>query len=134
MPVLVTVDHERREVTAVCVGPVTLADTMTLLDREVREEGVGYRKLFDTRGSGFEITEDEAHEIADALRARSKGSKIGPAAMVVSSDAIFELTLLIGRLTADVCKIRPFRGVPEARAWLASVEIQATDNAPNAKA
>jgi hypothetical protein len=123
MPVIVTVDHERREVTAVCVGPVTLADTMIHLEREVREKGVSYRKLFDTRGSGFDISEQEAQQIADALRARSKEVKIGPAAMVVSSDKVFDLTLRVSELAADVCRIRPFRDEAEARAWLAAQPI-----------
>ena len=123
MPVIVTVDHERQQVTAICVGPVTLADTITHLDREVREKGVGSRKLFDTRGSGFEINEEDVQRIADALHARSKEAKIGPAAMVVSSDRLFDLTLLVSKLTADVCRIRPFRDEAEARKWLAAQPI-----------
>jgi hypothetical protein len=123
MPIILTIDHQRHEVKAVCVGPIRLSDSMAHLEREAREHGLSYRKLMDTRGSGFEISEDETRTVAHTLRELSKKNAIGPAAVVVSSEAIFEMTQMITRLTEDCCQIRAFRDEKEAREWLASQPI-----------
>lgn len=123
MPIIVTIDHERREVKAVCVGPVSLSDSLAHLEREAREHGLSYRKLVDTRGSGFEMNEDETRQVADALRELSKKNAMGPAAVVVSSEAIFKMTQMIASLTEDCCQVRAFHDEREAREWLASQPI-----------
>jgi hypothetical protein len=123
LPVIVTVDHTRREVSAVCVGPITLSDAMSHVEHETREGGLGYRKFVDTRGSGFQMSAEEARQVAEALRVQSRGNAIGPAAVVVSSDAIFEIVRTLGKLVEGFAEIRPFRDEKEARQWLASRPI-----------
>jgi SpoIIAA-like len=123
MPVIVTVDHSRREVSAVCVGPITLSDSLSQLKHEARERGLSYRKIVDTRGSGFELNAKEAQQIAEALRELSQEHRIGPAAVVVSSDAILEMTRAMSKLVESFCEVRAFRDEKEARVWLASRAI-----------
>jgi stage II sporulation SpoAA-like protein len=123
VPIIVTVDHIRREVTAVCVGPITLADAMSQLQHETRERGLGYRKFIDTRGSGFEMSLKDARQVAEVLRAISREHWLGPAAVVVSSDAIFETTQQVEKMVQSFCEVRAFRDEKAAREWLASRPI-----------
>lgn len=124
MPVIVTVGHKRHAVRGVCIGPVTLSDALSHVAHEAREHGLGYRKFVDTRGSGFELSVDDLQQIAEALREQSKEHALGPAAIVVSSDATFETLQALGRLVEGFFEMRVFRDEKEARQWLASRPIR----------
>ncbi len=132
MPVIVTVDHERREVISVCLGSITLTDALGHMEREERERGLSYPKFVDARGSGFQIGEDEARQIAEALRTLAKVHRLGPAAVLVSSDSVFEATELVGKQAEGVCEIRAFRDEKEAREWLHSrpISIKSASSSP----
>jgi hypothetical protein len=122
MPVIVAVDHDRREVNVVAIGPVTLADALSHLEHEVRLGGLGYAKLVDARGAGVLVTPEEQFEIAERMRAFSREMQLGPVAFVVSSDAAFDAISVLAELVENVCAMGVFRDEPRARAWLTARE------------
>ncbi len=118
MPVIVGVDHEHRQVNAVATGSVTFADAQAHMKLEVRENARGYRKFVDFRGAGIQISPSEIRQIVDGLRELAREEKIGPTAVVVSTDQAYGMMRMLEMLVEDVCEIRPFREEAEARAWL----------------
>lgn len=122
MPVIVAVDHDRREVTVVAVGPVTFADALSHLEHEARGSGLGYRKFVDARGAGVLVSLEENVEIAERMRAYSREIQLGPVAFVVSSEAAFDAITALAELVENVCAMGVFRGEREARAWLRTRE------------
>lgn len=124
MPVIVAVDHDRREVNVVAVGPVTFADALSHLEHEARGGGLGYRKFVDARGAGVLVTAEENFEIAERMRAYSREIQIGPVAFVVSSDAAFDAITVLAELVENVCVMAVFRDEREARAWLRARESE----------
>jgi hypothetical protein len=120
MPIILNVDHERKEVDAVAVGPVGYADLVSHLLTERNFQGLAYNEFVDARGAGFLWTADEARRIVALIRGFSQESKFGPTAVLVSSDAAFGMIRLLEALVEDVAEIKPFRDEREARAWLAT--------------
>jgi hypothetical protein len=123
MPIIVAVDHDRREVNVVAIGPVTFADALNQLDHELRGGGLGYRKFIDARGAGVLISPEENLELAEMMRAHSREVPLGPGAFLVSSDAAFQAIGGLAERVADVCAMKVFRDEQEARAWLAAQPI-----------
>jgi len=120
MPILVKVDHQLREVHSTAVGPVTYADLREHLLLERRLDGLAYPEIFDTRGAGVSLTPAEIRHLVAMLRTLGGESKLGPTAVIVSSDTVYGLMRMIEILVEDVCDVRPFRDEQEARAWLAA--------------
>ena len=118
MSVIVAVDHGRREVNVVAVGPVTFADALSYLEHEVRRGGLGYRQFVDARGAGVLVSLEENLEIAERMRGYSRDMQLGPVAFVVSSDTAFEAITVLAELVENVCAMGVFRDEREARAWL----------------
>lgn len=122
MPVIVSVDHDRREVNVIAIGPVTFADALQHLEHEVRLGGLAYRKFVDVRGAGVLVSREENVEIAERLRVYSREIKLGPVAFVVPSDAAHEMISVLAELVENVCDMRVFHGEREARTWLSARE------------
>ncbi|HXA76262.1 MAG TPA: STAS/SEC14 domain-containing protein [Candidatus Acidoferrales bacterium] len=118
MPVMLGVDHEHRQVNAVAMGSVTYADAQAHMKLELRQNARGYRKYVDFRGAGIQISPAEIRQIVEQLREVAQKEKIGPTAVVVSSDQAYGMMRMLEMLVEDVCEIRPFREEAEARAWL----------------
>jgi hypothetical protein len=123
MPVIVAVDHDRRKVDVVAIGPVTFADALSQLEHEVRHGGLSYPKFVDARGVGVLVTAEDQVQIAERLRAYSREIRPGPVAFVVSSDATFDAINVLAKLLENVCAMGVFRDEREAREWLASQPI-----------
>ena len=120
MPIVFTVDHQRREVHSIAIGPVTFESVRSHLMQERQWQGLSYPELIDARGAGIEFTPPEVREVVDLLRRLGTESRLGPTAVLVSSDAAFGIISMLEMLVEDVCEIKPFRDESEARAWLAS--------------
>lgn len=121
MPIIVAVDHGRRQVSVVAVGPVTLEDAFNQFEHESRGGGLGYPKFIDVRGAGILITPEENRLVAERLLEFNQKTKMGPMAFVVSTDAAAEAIGVLVRLAGDVIPIRVFRDESEAHAWLESL-------------
>lgn len=118
MPVTLGVDHKQRQVNAVAMGSVTFADAQAHMQLETRENARAYRKYVDFRGAGIQISPAEIRQIVEQLREVAQKVKIGPTAVVVSTDQAYGMMRMLEMLVEDVCEIRPFREEAEARAWL----------------
>jgi hypothetical protein len=118
MPLITGVDHERREASVVAIGPVSVDDILEHLDHLKREHGLAYPKLVESRGAEVPTGLTDFQKITELTRALSLESPIGPAAVVVSSDADFEALRVLEDMMQSFCEVRSFRNEPEARAWL----------------
>ena len=61
----------------------------------------------------------EIRQIVKLLRRLGQESKLGPTAVLVSTDVAFGIIRTLEALVEDVCEVKPFREEQEARAWLA---------------
>jgi hypothetical protein len=120
MPIILNVDHERKEIDAVAVGPISYADVENHLSMEQHFGGLAYRELIDARGAGILLIPAEIRQIGALLRSLGQQSKLGPTAVLVSTDAAFGVMRMLQVLVEDVCEIMPFRDEQEARIWLSS--------------
>ena len=121
MPIIVAVDHGRRQVNVVAVGPVTLEDAFNQFEHESRGGGLGYPKFIDVRGAGVLITPEENRLVAEKLFEYNRTSPLGPMAFVVSTDAAAEAIEVLVKLAGDAIPIRVFRDEGEAHSWLSSL-------------
>lgn len=119
MPIISNIDHERREVHAIAVGPVTYADVEEHILQQQRLGSVPYREFLDGRGAGLSLSPAEIRRIVELLRTLSKEGPLGRTAVLVPSDYAFGMVRMLEMLLEDVFELRPFRDEHEARAWLA---------------
>jgi hypothetical protein len=123
MPILPKIDREKREIHAVAVGPIAYQDVEEHLRQEQQWGGLEYRELIDARGAGLAFSPEDLRKIVELLRIMGHDTKLGPTAVVVSTDYAFGLIEALEKLAAGVCEIRAFRDETDARAWLASHSI-----------
>jgi hypothetical protein len=69
MPIIMKVDHERKEVDCVAVGPISYADVVNHLLMERNFKGLAYREFIDARGAGLLWTPEQARQIVGLHRA-----------------------------------------------------------------
>lgn len=118
MPITWTIDHERRLLTAVCEGNVTLRDIEEYLDAVVVAGSMPYRKLFDGSRADSAMTEEEMMMLGARIRAYHGEGRIGALAIVVTTEHTHGLARLFGALAAADRPIKIFRDLPAARRWL----------------
>ena len=88
MPITWTIDHDKRMLTALCQGDVTLVDLEEYLDAVVVAGSMPYRKLFDgTRGDST-LTDEEMMLLGARIRAYHTAGAMGPLAIVTSPSAM----------------------------------------------
>ena len=119
MPIILNVDHEGKEVNSVAIGPISYTDVENHLFAERHFKGLAYKEFLDARGAGISWTLDEIRRIVELLRSLGQESKLGPTAILVSTDVTFEVIRMFEASVEDVCTVKPFRNEQEARAWLA---------------
>jgi adenosyl cobinamide kinase/adenosyl cobinamide phosphate guanylyltransferase len=119
MPIILGVDHERKQVDAVAVGPVTYADVENHLLAERYFGGTSYKEFVDARAAEARWTAREAQKIAELIRKLAAESKFGPTAVLVSNEVTFGMLRMLEILLEDTAELKPFRSEDEARAWLA---------------
>lgn len=120
MPIIFTVDHQRHDVRAVAIGPVTFDDVRRHILQERHWRGLSYPEFFDARGAGIALSPSEVRKLVEMLRTLASETRLGPTAVLVSSDQAFGVFRMIEMLVEDVCEVKPFRDEAAARAWLAS--------------
>jgi hypothetical protein len=119
MPIIMNVGDERSEVDAIAIGPINYADIENHLLTERYFNGLAYKEFLDARGAGISLTPDEVRRIVALVRELGRQSKLGPTAVLVSSDFAFGIFRTLEVLLEDVCVVRTFRDEQEARTWLA---------------
>jgi hypothetical protein len=119
MPIILNVDHEGHHVDSVAVGSISYADVENHLLTERHFKGLAYKEFIDARGAGLSFTPAEVRQIVEFLRSLGRESKLGPTAVLVSTDVAFGVMRMLEVLVEDVCEVKAFREEQEARAWLA---------------
>jgi len=120
MPIISTVDRERRMVESLAVGPVTYAHIESHLMRLKGWNALAYDEFMDVRGSGALFMPGEVEQIAGLFRKLSEGSRRGRNAVLVSSDFAESVVRQLAMLIEDVGEIQPFLDERKARGWLAA--------------
>jgi hypothetical protein len=118
MTIAHTIDHDHRYMKATASGPVDWEEIRTHLLDERREGGLGYTELIDGRSATPTWSTAQAREIFELLKTLGRESKLGPTAVVVSSDFAFGMLRMLEILLEDVCIVRPFRDIDAAEQWL----------------
>jgi hypothetical protein len=118
MPLITGVDHKRREVTVQAIGPVSVDDVREHVQHVKREGGLVYPRLVESRGAGIPADPDDFQKLADMLRELSLEGAIGPAAIIVSTDADVERMRVLEGMLTNICEVKGFRNEADARAWL----------------
>jgi hypothetical protein len=118
VPITWTIDHDKRMLTAVCEGDVTLRDIEGYLDAVVVAGTMPYRKLFDGTRADSAMTDEEMMALGARIRAYHGSGKMGPLAIAVVTEHTHGLARLFGALAAADRPIKIFRDLRAARRWL----------------
>jgi hypothetical protein len=113
-----TVDTERNEVTTVAEGTVTLDEVRAHLHREKSDSALPYRELIDARNAVVRLSSSELQQIVELLRSLARSRRLGPTAVVVSTDVAYGILTMLQILVEDVCVVQPFRDLAAATLWL----------------
>lgn len=112
------IDHDSRYMKATASGPVDWEEIRTHLLHERRDGGLSYAELIDGRSATPTWSAAHAREIFELLKAFGRESKLGPTAVVVSSDLAFGMLRMLEILLEDVFIVPPFRDYDAAEQWL----------------
>jgi hypothetical protein len=113
-----TVDVERNEVTTIAEGTVTLQEVLAHLQREESDSALPYRELIDARNALVRLSSSELQQIVERLRSLARSRRLGPTAVVVSTDVAYGILRMLQILVEDVCVVQPFRDLTAATLWL----------------
>jgi hypothetical protein len=106
---------------AVAEGPVTLEQIRDHLEEERQEPGLGYSELIDARASDPDLSPADVRVLVALLRWLGERTRLGPTAVLVSTDFQYGITRMVEMMVEDVCLIKPFRTGADAERWLAEV-------------
>ena len=113
-----TVDIERSRVTTIAEGTVTLDEVRAHLHREKSDFALPYRELIDARNAVVRLSSSELQQIVELLRSLARSRRLGPTAVVVSTDVAYGTLRMLQILVEDVCVVQPFRNLAAATLWL----------------
>jgi len=125
VPIIMNVDHARKQVDTVALGRITYAEVEKHLLQERCFEGLAYKELIDARSAAlsFALYPSEIRNTVALIRSLSKEFKFGPTAIMVPNDYAVGIIHMLGFLVEDVAELRPFRDEQEARSWLAAQQV-----------
>lgn len=135
MPIKFTIDHDKRQVEAVCDGDVALKDIEDFLDAIVVQSAIPYRKLFDGRRAipvYTDINEDLMLLAARISAYAAHMDKRGALALIAGDPKSQELAARFLNLGKPASRPgRAFIDEREARRWLAEQpEVPASEVSP----
>ena len=118
MPVQWTVSHPTRLVVAVARGDLRLVDIEGYLDEVVTGGLLGYRKVFDMTNAVPGLDDDALMALGARIRAYRALGKMGPLAIVATTEESFEQAQIFAALAEANRPIQIFRDPDEAQRWL----------------
>ena len=122
MPVQWTVSHPTRLVIAVARGDLRLQDIETYLDEVVTADALAYRKIFDMTQATPGLSDDDLMKLGARIRAYIALGRIGPLAIVATTDRSYQQARMFVALAEADRQIRIFRELHLARQWLDGLE------------
>jgi len=118
MPVQWTISHPTRLVIAVAKDELRLQDIESYLEAIVAAGALSYRKIFDTTGATGSLSEDDLMALGARIRAYTAIGRIGPLAIVASTDKSYGQARMFTALAEADRPIKIFRELHAARHWL----------------
>ena len=118
MPVQWTVSRPTRLVIAVAKGELRLRDIETYLDEVITADALAYRKIFDMTQATPKLSEDDLMALGARIRAYILLGKIGPLAIVATTDRSYQQARMFAALAEADRPIKIFRELHLARQWL----------------
>jgi hypothetical protein len=103
---------------ATASGPISWDEVRSHLLVERLEGGLSYLELINGRDATPTWSAAQAREIVELLAAFGRKSRLGPTAVVVSSELAFGMLRMLEILIGDICIVKPFRDCEAAEKWL----------------
>jgi hypothetical protein len=121
VPISYERDDQRRRITSVATGTVTLADVLAIVSRQFADGAWEYGVLYDSRGVESQPEPDEMQAMLNYVQDLGAGRRRGPVALVTSQDDLFRLFRvysLSGKYADIALDVRAFREMADAERWL----------------
>lgn len=118
MGITYKVDSEHNELHTVAEGPIILADVHAHLTQEKCDLLLPCRELIDARRAQLQLSASDVREIVAWLQHASISQRLGPTAVVVSTDFAYGMIRMLQMLVEHVAVVQPFRDLEEALRWL----------------
>jgi len=127
MPLRWKVLHDQKLIHVVAEGAVTRRELEEHFDAVVVEDALEYGKLFDASRAEPVYGDDDVLALGARLSAYTATMKSGPLAVVGGGEALESAFRRFVNISPSKRPARLFRTEAEARAWLASVADQVSD-------
>lgn len=127
MPLRWKVLHDQKLIHVVAEGAVTRRELEDHFDAVVVEDALEYGKLFDASRAEPVYGDDDVLALGARLSAYTATMKSGPLAVVGAGEALESAFRRFVNISPSQRPARLFRTEAEARAWLASVADQVSD-------
>lgn len=119
MPVVWSVDQEKRLMTAVAEGEVTRADIERFFDETTAARVAPYRKLFDGSAIHTNMGPEDMLALGVKMQGLQRGeSEMGPLALVLPLYLMDLVRRMVGILAVADRPMQVFTDAAAARAWL----------------
>jgi hypothetical protein len=118
MPITWTISHTERLVSARGKGPVKIADFEAYFDNIVVSGAATYRKYFDSSDIEPQLSDTDLMSLGARVSAYAELGRAGAMAIVVSSQAGYELAARYTNLARGERAARIFWEADKARQWL----------------
>ena len=120
MPIHWTISKPTTLVVAVCKDTLTRQDIEAYLDAVVIADCLAYRKVFDITKAEPALSDDDMMALGARIRAYIALGKIGPLAIVATTEKSHEQARMFVALAEADRPIKIFRELHLARQWLDS--------------
>jgi hypothetical protein len=111
-------ERDRNAMFTTVEGPITLQDICAHIEVERIQNGLGCAELIDARGALPAVSREDVRTLVELLRKWSGTYKLGPTAVVVSTDLAYGMLRMLDILVETFCVIQPFRDMGIAERWL----------------
>jgi hypothetical protein len=99
-------------------GRITLRDICVHIEEERAQNGLGCAELIDARSASPAVSAEDVRTLVALLQKWSELHKLGPTAVVVSTELAYGMLRMLDILVEQFCVIRPFQDMEMARRWL----------------
>jgi hypothetical protein len=111
-------DRDRNAMFTIAEGPIALKDICVHIEEERAQNGLGCAELIDARSASPAVSPEDVRTLVALLRKWSELHKLGPTAVVVSTELAYGMLRMLDILVEQFCVIRPFRDMEMAQRWL----------------
>ena len=122
MPFHWKIDSAQRYVEVQAEGPVTVQECLDMFRAFADVKCLDYRKLYDVRKAVAAFTAEDIMTVAVAVREYHQQARMGPLAIVATSEQTVRFRQLLGALAVADRAMRLCATVGKARRWLASLD------------